>query len=99
ARRFAPTCDLLEDRRLLAANLNITLALSDNTPDIGQNVTFTIGLANSNATGTEDATNIQVKDLLPTGLSFVSSTPSQGTYASGTGFWAAGTVAKGGSAS
>jgi uncharacterized repeat protein (TIGR01451 family) len=98
-RRFAPTCDVLEDRRLLAANLHITLGLSDNTPDIGQNVTFTIGLANSNATGTQDATSIQVKDLLPTGLTFVSSTPSQGSYSSGTGVWAAGTVAKGASAS
>ena len=33
--------------------------------------------------GPDAATNVQVTDLLPAGLTFVSATPSQGTYDSG----------------
>ena len=35
---------------------------------------------------------MQVTDLLPAGVSFVSANPSQGTYDNGTGFWDVGTV-------
>src|SRR5262249_48655858 len=35
---------------------------------------------------------VQVTDLLPTGLAFVSATPSQGTYNNTTGVWTVGTV-------
>ena len=35
---------------------------------------------------------MQVTDLLPAGLTFVSATPSQGTYDSVTGVWTVGTV-------
>src|SRR3954452_12882254 len=34
-----------------------------------------------------------VTDLLPTGVTFVSSNPSQGTYSNVTGIWTVGTVA------
>ena len=36
---------------------------------------------------------MQVQDLLPAGLTFVSATASQGTYDHGTGVWTVGTVA------
>src|SRR5581483_4330418 len=39
--------------------------------------------------------NVRVTDLLPAGLTFVSATPSQGSYSSTTGRWAVGTVAVG----
>ena len=42
--------------------------------------------------GPSTATDVQVTDLLPAGLTFVSATPSQGTYNSATGVWTAGTV-------
>ncbi len=38
---------------------------------------------------------MQVTDLLPAGLSFVSASPSQGTYNSTTGLWTVGTVSSG----
>ena len=40
-----------------------------------------------------------VADLLPAGLTFVSATPSTGSYNSGTGVWTVGNLANGASAS
>src|SRR6185312_6207498 len=45
---------------------------------------FTLTLTNS---GPNTDTGVSVKDLLPAGLTFASATPSQGTYAAGTGIW------------
>ncbi len=74
------------------ADLSLTKAVNNSTPNIGQNVTFTIKVSNA---GPSVATGVQVKDLLPAGLQFVSSTPSQGSYVSGTGLWTVGTVSVG----
>ena len=52
-------------------------------------MTFTVTLSNA---GPSSATNVTVQDMLPAGLTFVSATPSQGSYSSGTGVWAVGTV-------
>jgi uncharacterized repeat protein (TIGR01451 family) len=71
------------------ANLALTKAVSNPTPNVGDTITFTITLSNS---GPDSATNVAVNDLLPAGLAFVSAIPSQGTYNSGTGIWQVGTV-------
>ncbi|HEX3152354.1 MAG TPA: hypothetical protein VHR66_30050 [Gemmataceae bacterium] len=76
-----------------AADLAVTKVVSDATPNVGDQVTFTVTLTNS---GPHSATNVQVTDLLPAGLTFVSAAPSQGTYTPGTGLWTVGTVASGG---
>lgn len=73
----------------------VTKSADDTTPQEGQTVTFTVTAANS---GTGDANGVTVTDLLPAGLTFVSSNPSQGSYVSGSGLWTVGTVAAGGSA-
>ncbi len=75
-----------------SANLGVTKIVSNATPALGSNVTFTIGLTNS---GPDAAQSVNVADLLPAGLTFVSATPSVGTYTPGTGVWAVGTVASG----
>jgi uncharacterized repeat protein (TIGR01451 family) len=62
----------------------------------GDPVDFTIQLTNN---GPNDATGIELTDLLPSGLSYDSSVPSQGSYVSGTGIWTVGGVTNGGSAS
>jgi len=76
------------------SDLELAITTSDATPDANGNVTLTITLDN---VGAADATNVDVASLLPAGLTFVSSTPAQGTYDDATGTWAVGTVAGGGS--
>lgn len=85
-------------RRLcgVATDLSITKSVDNASQSIGNNVTFTITV--SNASGYDDATNVIVKDLLPTGLTYVSHATATGTYVSGTGFWAVGSLTNGTSA-
>ena len=72
------------------ADLSLTRrSINNPTPNVGDSVSYTVNLANN---GPSPATNVQVTDLLPSGLSFVSATPSQGTYSSSTGLWTVGTV-------
>ena len=77
------------------ADLSLTKSVSDATPNVGERITFTVTLTNN---GPSDATGVQVTDLLPAGLTFVTATPSQGTYTPGTGLWDVGAVADAGSA-
>ncbi|MDA1051087.1 MAG: SpaA isopeptide-forming pilin-related protein [Planctomycetota bacterium] len=76
-------------------DLSLTKTVSNATPNVGANVTFTLTLANA---GPNSATNVTVTDQLPSGLTFVSSAPSQGTYSNSTGVWTVGTIANSGSA-
>jgi hypothetical protein len=48
--------------------------------------------------GPEQATGVQVTDLLPAGLSFVSATASQGSYVSSSGVWTVGSINSGANA-
>ena len=73
----------------LQADLAVFKIVSDPTPNIGDTITFAIGVANY---GPDTATEVVVKDSLPTGVTFVSYQASQGTYVSGTGVWTVGTV-------
>jgi len=78
-----------------AIDISLTKTVNNAAPALGSNVTFTVTVTN---TGAGTATSVVVTDLLPAGLSFVSSAPSQGAYVSGTGVWTVGTLAGGGSA-
>jgi large repetitive protein len=73
---------------------DLSLAKTTNNPnvDVGQTTSFTVNLLNS---GPDTATNVVVTDRLPTGLIFVSATPSQGSYNSATGLWTVGIVPAG----
>ena len=74
-----------------------TLLSGDSTPDEGDLVTFLIEVTNS---GAAQATNIELMDLLPTGLTAAANngTISQGTYSATTGLWEIGTLANGATA-
>ncbi|HUE74450.1 MAG TPA: SpaA isopeptide-forming pilin-related protein [Pirellulaceae bacterium] len=72
-----------------SADLSLTKTVDIAAPSIGQDVTFTITVANA---GPGAANNVVVTDLLPAGLDFVSSTPSQGSYDNITGIWTVGSI-------
>ena len=71
------------------ADLGLTKTVSNAQPNVGDVVTFTITLTNH---GPVTATNVTVQDLLPSGLTFISATPSQGNYSASAGAWMVGTV-------
>jgi uncharacterized repeat protein (TIGR01451 family) len=77
-----------------SADLSLTKTADNHTPDIGSNVNFVLTVTNS---GPDNATGVEVTDLLPTGYTYVSDTPSVGTYNSGTGVWTVGNLANGAS--
>ena len=72
------------------ADLALSKIVSNPRPNVGDMVTFTVGVTNN---GPSAGTGVHVADLLPAGLSFVSATPSQGTYSSSTGLWVIGALA------
>lgn len=63
--------------------------VDDNSVTTGQQVTYTITAENKKASA---AGGIEVTDQLPTGLTFVSSNPSQGSYSNSTGIWNVGSL-------
>ncbi|TMF08357.1 MAG: DUF11 domain-containing protein, partial [Chloroflexi bacterium] len=77
------------------ADIGIAKSASSGTVTVGSNVTYTITVLNI---GPSNASGVQITDLLPAGLTFVSAVPSQGTYTSGTGVWNIGAIASGGTA-
>ena len=79
------------------ANLSLTKAVSATSPATGSNITYTLTVANA-AGSTSSASGIVVRDLLPSGVSFVSASGT-GTYNSSTGDWSVGTLAPGQNAS
>jgi uncharacterized repeat protein (TIGR01451 family) len=56
-----------------SADLNVVTAVDDSKPNQGDIIQITIQVSNS---GPADATNIVVKDVLPTGLKYVSCQPA-----------------------
>lgn len=77
------------------SNLSISKTISNASPEYNSNVVFTLTVNNA---GPSSATNVLVNDLLPNGYTFVSSSPSTGSYNSATGVWTVGTLADGASA-
>src|SRR5262245_23328574 len=75
------------------SDLALTKTVSNATPNVGDAITFTITLTNNGPTAT--AAGVTVTDLLPAGLTFISATPSQGSYTSATGLWNVGSVTTG----
>ncbi|WP_433780055.1 gliding motility-associated C-terminal domain-containing protein [Flavobacterium anhuiense] len=73
----------------LCTDLGITKTVDNATPCIGSNVEFTVKVSNL---GGNNVSGISVTDLLPSGYTYVNSTPSVGVYDSTTGIWTIGDV-------
>ena len=78
-----------------SADLQLTKTVNNATPGVGDTVTFTVIVNNQ---GPDNATGVEVTDLLATGINFVSATPSAGSYVPGTGVWTVGNLVGGSSA-
>ena len=94
---YYPSATVLAPLNIVAAaaNLGLSKTVSNATPAVGTNVTFTVAVHNA---GPNATTALQVTDPLPAGLTFVSATASQGAYTSGTGVWDVGALASGATA-
>ncbi len=74
------------------ADLEVAKVVSNASPGEGDAITYTVTAVNN---GPNDTTGVTLDDTLPAGLTFVSSSPSQGTYSSGSGTWTVGSMASG----
>ncbi len=77
-----------------SVDLAVVKTVNNSTPNVGDNVTFTITVTNP-AASTTAATNVGLSDILPPGLTYQSNTTSTGTYTSGTGVWSIASLAPG----
>ena len=72
------------------SNLGVNKTVNNSSPNVGSNVIFTLTATN---TGVAPDANSVINDILPSGYTYVSSSPSQGTYNNVTGVWAIGNLA------
>ena len=80
----------------IIALANIKLNQTVNTPvNVGDKVTFLVTATNN---GPNTATNINIRDYIPAGLTGVTVTTSAGTYNSNTGIWTITSLTNGSSA-
>ncbi|MDB9343550.1 type I secretion C-terminal target domain-containing protein [Nodularia spumigena CS-586/05] len=71
------------------ADLELTKTVNNPNPDVGDEITFNLTLSNK---GPGSAVGIEVQNLLPQKLSFISAFPEQGTYNPDTGLWDVGNI-------
>jgi uncharacterized repeat protein (TIGR01451 family) len=73
-------------------DLELTQSVNKTNPKVGDNVTFTLTLGNK---GSSIASGIKITDILPAGLSYISSNPTQGGFNPQTGIWDVGNIRDG----
>ncbi|MCP2025221.1 gliding motility-associated-like protein/uncharacterized repeat protein (TIGR01451 family) [Flavobacterium sp. HSC-32F16] len=79
---------------IVTADLSIskTALNQDTVHDVGSTVIFTVTVTNN---GPADASGVMVKDLLPAGFTYLTSSPTSGLYNYVTGVWNAGSITAG----
>ena len=78
--------------RINSVDVGVTKTSDYDVYVIGENVIWTIEVTNH---GVLNATNVTVNDLLPAGLTYVSSSSTKGSYNKNTGYWNIGTLISG----
>ena len=73
-------------------DISVSKTADSLSPSVGDQIVFTITVNNA---GPNDASGLVVEDLLASGYSFVSATPSSGTYDEITGSWNLGNIING----
>lgn len=73
-----------EDITVYTADMAVSKFVNNGNPNVGQQITYTIRFINNFPIA---ATNVQITDILPTGITFVSDSPDVGTYDEGSGIW------------
>jgi uncharacterized repeat protein (TIGR01451 family)/uncharacterized delta-60 repeat protein len=74
---YSPTKPVVVTINSCTTDIKIIKTINNPRPTVGSNVTFTITVTNI---GPGSATNVVVNDVLPSGYTFVSATPSVGTW-------------------
>jgi large repetitive protein len=72
------------------ADLELSMTSNKTTVSDGSTLAYTLTLTNK---GNSATTGVTVKDVLPTGLTFVSATTATGSFANATGIWTVGSLA------
>lgn len=80
------------------SELTVEKLVDNEYPHAGDTLTFTINAANGTGPGIYEDTSVSVRDSFPSGLTFVSATPSVGTYNDSSGIWDVGSLMPGASA-
>ena len=84
------------DLTVASTDLQLAKVVDNLSPNEGETVNYTITVTNA---GPNNAGAVEITDVLPAGLSFVSASPSAGSYDDGTGLWNLGALADGATAS
>lgn len=88
------SCTEDDDAAAPAADLYLTHSVNNSNPFAGNDITFTITVTNA---GIADTTGVQVKTLLPSGLTYLSHSQSLGSYNKSSGIWTVGALNAGAS--
>ena len=75
-----------------SSDLSLTKSVNNPTPIVGSQVIFEVTVNNS---GPQDNTGVQIKDVLPSGYTYVGFTVSTGIYNPTTGLWTIGNIPNG----
>lgn len=67
-----------------STDLDVSKTVSNTTPSVGQQITYTVTVFNN---GPRDASSAEIEDILPAGLTYVSSSTANGSYNQNTGRW------------
>jgi uncharacterized repeat protein (TIGR01451 family) len=74
---------------IASVDLAVTKTVDDPAPVEGGTIAYTVTVANN---GPDPVSGVELTDLLPAGVTYLSYLATQGTYTSGTGLWAVGSV-------